>query len=128
MKTFIRTTTLLAGLLVAGIGFSQTSVDPNTDLNNYSLSADYMIQELGVNEGQADQLRSIELEINDQLRAIADEDPATRIPKEDELHAQRAKRVAKVLNADQINKMNDLKREHMKDRTGKTIPQQNETE
>lgn len=126
MKKFIRTTTLLTGLLVASLGFAQTPVAPNADLNNYALSADYMIQELGVNEGQADKLRSIENEINEQLRAISDEDPATRNPKEQALYDQRAKEVAGVLTAAQIQKMNDLKREHMTDRTGKTIPPPNE--
>lgn len=126
MKKFIRATTLLTGLLIASIGFAQTPVDPNADLNNYALSADYMIQELAVNESQADKLRSIENDINEQLRAVADEDPATRNPKEQALYALRAKEVARVLTAAQIQKMNDLKREQMKDHTGKSSVPHNE--
>ncbi len=126
MKTFVRSAAILTALLITSISFAQETADPNADLNNYVLSADYMIQELGVNEGQADRLRSIEMETNDQLRAIADEEPGVRNPKEQKLYDLQAKQIASVLTKDQIKRMDDLKREHMKERTGKTVPPHNE--
>ncbi len=130
MKTFVRSTILMGVLLLSTVTFAQVqgtsaiqmkTVTPEQfeeNVNTMVLSAEYMIQELGVSDAQGEKLRSIEAEINQQLVAISKLDPEVRDPQEEELYAQRAKMVADVLTPEQMTKMDAVKRALLKESYG----------
>lgn len=92
---------------------------PALDPSQVSLSADYMVQELHATEAQAQQLKAIELDINDRMRANANDEPAEREAKERMLVAERNRREAAVLTKEQQAKKEQLQRDALKEQEAK---------
>lgn len=130
MKTFVRSAILLGALLCSTATFAQVQVASATkektptpeefeaNVKTMVLSADYMIQELGVSEEQGEKLKSIEADINQQLGTVSKLDPEVRDPKEAEIYAQRAKMVESVLTPEQMKKMDEVKRALLRESYG----------
>ncbi|MBS1944314.1 MAG: hypothetical protein JST98_03725 [Bacteroidetes bacterium] len=92
---------------------------PALDPSQVSLGADYMVQELHATEAQAQQLRAIEEDINNRIRANANDAPAEREAKERMLVAERNRREAAVLTKEQQAKKEQLQRDALKDQEAK---------
>lgn len=98
---------------------STAAQHPALDPSQVSLGADYMVQELHATEAQAQQLRAIEADINDRIRANANDAPAEREAKERMLVAERNRREAAVLTKEQQAKKEQLQRDALKEAEAK---------
>lgn len=131
MKPIILCATLL-GALVATVTSAQVQSTAPTEkrlthlqfeeqVNGIMLSADHMVQELLLGEEQAQKLSSIEAEINQRERAIADLDPEVRGPQQEALFAERARQIASVLTPAQLKQAEELKRQVVLSQYGEPV-------
>jgi hypothetical protein len=116
MKNMIRLTVVLGCLLVATANYAQdkpthkqTTVRqaPATapSENTYTMSAEQMTRELGLNADQAEKLKSIEEETNTNLRELEKLDPKERDPQQAKVRERQNKMVASVLTPEQNKKL-----------------------
>lgn len=75
------------------------------------LSADYMVQELGLSEAQAEKLGSIEADLNQRERALAGLGLEERAAQGAVIAAERARLLASVLTPAQRQQAEELKRQ-----------------
>jgi len=131
MKPLILCATLL-GALVATATCAQAQTTAPTEkqlthlqfeeqVNGTMLSADYMVQELILGEDQAQKLASIEADLNQRERAIADLDPEVRGPQQEALFAERTRQIASVLTPAQLKQVEELKRQVVLSQYGEPV-------
>jgi hypothetical protein len=112
----IRNTAILCCLLLATASFAQdkpthkqtvqrTEARTTPTENSYTPSAETMTRDLGLNAEQAEKLKSMELETNQQLRDMETLEPKARDAKQAEVRAKYKKMVASVLTPDQNRKL-----------------------
>ncbi len=126
MSTFIRNAAILGGLLLATASFAQdkannSAVQPANkavqerqkmqDEAPIVLSAEYMTQELGLNNDQSEKLKSIEADMNKQTMELEKLDPEERDPKQDRLMKEHEKMITSILTPEQNKKMTEIKAE-----------------
>lgn len=134
MKNFVRNTAIAAVFLLAGQAMAQ-SAEPvypvpvpddhpvwNDPLMNpilIQLSAEFMVQELHLDENQAEKLRMIEEEINHELIKVDDLPEADRGPRQQALLQERTDRVEAVLTPVQADHLAEIKVHMLRDRAAK---------
>ncbi len=112
----IRKTVLLCCMALATASFAQDKPAQKQSVNrtegrttptenSYTPSAELMVRELGLNPDQAEKLKSMELETNQQLRDLESLDYKQRDPKQAEVRAKYKKMVAGVLTPEQNKKL-----------------------
>lgn len=97
--------------------------DPLLDPVLVQLSADFMVQELNLSQEQGEQLRVIEEEINAAMRQVNGLDRQEQQLREKTLLVERTKRVAEVLNEYQLEHLDMIKHDQLRDRAAKLAVQ-----
>lgn len=131
MKPITLCATLLGALLATAVSAQVQSTAPTEkrltqvqfeeQVNRVMLSADYLVQELGLGEEQAGKLASIEADINQRERAIAGLDPEVRAPRQEALSAERARQIASVFTPAQLKQAEELKRQVVLSQFGEPV-------
>ena len=131
MKNTVRNAAMIGAFLMAYSGFAQVKpadghgsklkASPekavektNEQRPDYEFSAEQMTQDLGLNEDQAEKLKSVEASMNQRQRELEKLDPEERIAREQELSKERSKVIASVLTPEQNKKLAMLKEEMWK--------------
>ena len=134
MKTIIRNTALLGGLILATATFAQTKTAPAQSVTKvsstntktaqepqatYMFSAEQMTQDLGLSNDQSEKMKSIEADMNKRMMEMEKLDPKERNAKEQSLLAEHNKMVSSVLTKEQNEKLKMMQDEKMKERNAK---------